>query len=149
MAAHSIDGGDKPEGTPMGDSPPNGRDARGLFAPGNTIAKGNVGNARMKSLRRTLIGCVTPEKVAEVEATLYRLAVGGDVAAIKTWLDHVIGRPVQAVELSGLDGQALGMEVVITAVLAALAPYPEARLAVAARLKEVGGVPGDDTGDPA
>jgi hypothetical protein len=84
----------------------NGRSTKGLFAPGNTIAKGNVGNARMKALRRALIDCVTPEKVEEVEATLYRLAVGGDVTASKTWLDHVIGRPVQAVELSGGDGQA-------------------------------------------
>ena len=137
------------ENTVMGDISANGRDARGLFVPGNTIARGNVGNARMKALRRALIDCVTPEKVAEVEASLYKLATGGDVPAAKVWLDHVIGRPVQAVELSGPDGQTLGMEVVMTAVLAALAPYPEARLAVAARLKEVGCVSGDDTGDPA
>jgi hypothetical protein len=41
----------------------------------------------------------------------------------------------------------------MTAVLAALAPYPEARLAVAARLKGVGcghdDGPGDRAGDPA
>jgi hypothetical protein len=64
-------------------------------------------------------------------------------------LEFVIGKPPQALEVSGPDGQAPVMEVVTTAVLVALAPYPEARLAVAARLKEVGRVSGDDTGEPA
>src|SRR5262249_47427828 len=137
----------------MGDVSANGRDSKGLFAPGNTIAKGNVGNARMKELRRALLDCATPEKVKAVEESLHELAVGGDVAAAKVWLDHVVGKPVQAVELAGPDGQTLGMEVVMTAVLAALAPYPEAPLAVAARLQGVGrghdDGPGDRAGDPA
>ena len=113
-------------------------DAKGLFAQGNAIAKGNVGNARMKELRLALIDCVTPEKVREVEASLYETATGGDVAAAKVWLDHIVGKPVQAVELSGPDGQALGVEVVMTAVLSALAPFPEARLADIKRYSAAG-----------
>jgi hypothetical protein len=131
----------------------NGRHVDGRFTPGNAIGKGNPGNRRQRELRAALIEAATPEKVKAVEEALYELAVGGDVAAAKVWLDHVVGKPVQAVELAGPDGQALGMEVVMTAVLAALAPYPEARLAVAARLKGVGrghdAGPGDRAGDPA
>ena len=132
---------------------PNGRDVDGRFTPGNAIGKGNPGNRRQRELRAALIEAATPEKVKAVEEALHELAVGGDVAAAKVWLDHVVGKPLQAVEVSGPDGQALGMEVVMTAVLAALAPYPEARLAVAARLKGVGrghdAGPGDRAGDPA
>jgi hypothetical protein len=132
---------------------PNGRHVNGRFAPGNQAAVGNPGNTRMKELRRALLECATEEKVKAVEESLHELAVGGDVAAAKVWLDHVVGKPLQAVEVSGPDGQGVGVEVLMTAVLAALAPYPEARLAVAARLKGVGrghdAGPGDRAGDPA
>jgi hypothetical protein len=132
---------------------PNGRHVNGRFALGNKVAVGNPGGSRMKELRAALLAAATPEKVKAVEESLHELAVGGDVAAAKVWLDHVVGKPLQAVEVSGPDGQALGVEVVMTAVLAALAPYPEARLAVAARLKGVGcghdAGPGDRAGDPA
>ena len=140
----------------MGDQAPagpNGRSVDGKFAPGNKHSLGHAGNRRQRELRTALVEAATPEKVKAVEESLHELAAGGDVAAAKVWLDHVVGRPVQAVELAGPDGQALGMEVVMTAVLAALAPFPEARLAVAARLKGVGrghdAEPGDGAGDPA
>jgi hypothetical protein len=132
---------------------PNGRHLDGRFAAGNRAAVGHVSNARMKELRRALLDCATEEKVKAVEESLHELAVGGDVAAAKVWLDHVVGKPLQAVEVSGPDGQGLGVEVLMTAVLAALAPYPEARLAVAARLKEIprehDAEPGAGAGDPA
>jgi hypothetical protein len=130
-----------------------GRDARGSFTRGNVIGKGNAGNRRQRELRAALMEAATPEKVRAVEATLHELAVGGDTTACKVWLDHVVGRPVQAVELSGPDGTASGVEVLMTAVLAALSPYPEARLAVAAKLKGIprghDAGPGDRAGDPA
>jgi hypothetical protein len=117
---------------------PNGRQVDGRFATGNKHSLGHAGNRRQRELRAALIEAATPEKVKAVEESLHELAVGGDVAAARVWLDHVVGKPLQAVEVSGPDGQGLGVEVLMTAVLAALAPYPEARLAVAARLKEVG-----------
>jgi hypothetical protein len=52
-------------------------------------------------MRLALLSCVTPERVREVEGVLYNLAIGGDVAAIRTWLDHVAGKAPQALELSG------------------------------------------------
>jgi hypothetical protein len=137
----------------MSEPTPNGRHIDGRFAPGNRVSVNNPGNTRMRSLRRALLECGTEEKVREVEAKLHELAVGGDVAAIRTWLEYLTGKPVQALEVTGPDGTALGVEVLITAVLAALAPYPEARLAVAAKLKGVGrghdAGPGDRAGDPA
>jgi hypothetical protein len=133
----------------MNEPSPNGRSPDGRFALGNHAAAGNPINRRMKELRRALLDSATPEDVKQVGQTLWELATRGDVQAARVWLEFVIGKPPQALEVSGPDGQALGMEVVMTAVLVALAPYPEARLAVAAGLKEVGRVPGDDTGDPA
>ena len=133
----------------MNEPSPNGRSPDGRFALGNQAAAGNPINRRMKELRRALLDSTSPEDVKAVGQTLWELATGGDVQAAKVWLEFVIGKPPQALEVSGPDGQALGMEVVMTAVLAALAPYPEARLAVAAGLKEVGHVSGDDPGDPA
>jgi hypothetical protein len=125
----------------------NGRDTRGLFAAGNKFSRGNLGNMRMKQLRRALLDCATPERVAAVEKTLYEAAVGGDIAAIKVWLEHMIGRPPQALEVSGPDGRAPGVEIFMAAVLAALEPYPSAKLAVAARLKGVGRDRGDGPND--
>jgi hypothetical protein len=133
----------------MNEPGPNGRSPDGRFALGNQAATGNPINRRMKELRRALLDSTSPEDVKAVGQTLWELATGGDVQAARVWLEFVIGKPPQALEVSGPDGQALGIEVVMTAVLVALAPYPEARLAVAARLKEVGRVPGDDPGDPA
>jgi hypothetical protein len=62
----------------------------------------------MKELRRALLECATEEKVKAVEESLHELAVGGDVAAAKVWLDHVVGKPLQAVEVSGPDVRRWG-----------------------------------------
>src|SRR6516165_11000761 len=76
----------------------NGRHVDGRFTPGNAIGKGNPGNRRQRELREALLECATPEKVKAVEEALHELAVGGDVAAAKVWLDHVVGKPLQAVQ---------------------------------------------------
>ena len=120
------------------DEAANGRDARGLFQAGNQIAKGHVGNARMRELRRTLVEAATPEKVKAVEESLHELAVGGDVAAAKVWLDHVVGKPVQAVELSGPDGQALDLPAIVATIMVALGDEPAARVKVAAAFRKLG-----------
>jgi hypothetical protein len=135
----------------MGDNHANGRGAGGLFARGNQVARGNAGNTQPKSYRRALMECATPQKVAEVEAVLFRLAVEGDITAVKCWLDHMCGRPPQALEVSGMEGRTLGMEAVTAAVMAALAEFPEARAAVANRLAAIEGakhVPDDGAGGP-
>jgi hypothetical protein len=115
----------------------NGRDGRGLFQPGNQIAKGNVGNARMKALRRVLLDCATPEKVKEVEASLYGLAVGGDTTAIRIWLDHVVGRPVQSVSLSAPEGVTLDLRRVVATIMLAIGDDEATQVRVGQALKQL------------
>ena len=100
----------------MNEPSPNDRTLDGRFAPGNAISQGNLGNKRMKELRRALLECATEEKVKAVEESLHELAVGGDVAAAKVWLDHVVGKPVQALEVSGPDGQALNLPSIVSTI---------------------------------
>ena len=87
-----------------------GRNGRGLFAPGNKIAKGNLLARRMAELRRLALETETPEQVSRVFVKLRELALEGDVAAARTYLTFTIGRPPQAVELSGAGGRAAGAE---------------------------------------
>jgi hypothetical protein len=93
----------------------------------------------MHELRAALLDCATDKHVQALYASLLKAALGGDTAAAKILLEYLVGRPPQAVELSGPDGQSLGPDVAGLAVtiLAALAPYPEARIAVAAKLKMI------------
>jgi hypothetical protein len=116
----------------------NGRHVDGRFTPGNAIGKGNPGNRRQRELRAALIEAATPEKVKAVEESLHELAVGGDVAAAKVWLDHVVGKPVQAVELSGPDGQALDLPAIVSTIMIALGDDPDARVKVAAAFRKLG-----------
>jgi hypothetical protein len=85
-------------------SPGNGKDQMtGRFVAGNRYGTRNPGNAmarRMAELRRTLVESVTPEETVAVFRKLYRLALDGDVAAIKLFLEYSAGKPVQGIELS-------------------------------------------------
>jgi hypothetical protein len=116
---------------------PNGRFENGRFAPGNNLAKGNPHARRMHELRRALLDAVDPETVQDVTQKLAELARGGDVPAAKLLLEYVVGKPVQSVELSGPDGEPLGIDFgsIQTSLLNALAPFPEARIQVAMMLR--------------
>ena len=124
----------------------NGRHVDGRFTPGNAIGKGNPGNRRQRELRAALIEAATPEKVKAIEEALHELAVGGDVAAAKVWLDHVVGKPVQALEVSGPDGQALDLPAIVATIMVALGDEPAARVKVAAAFRKLGSS-GDGDGD--
>jgi hypothetical protein len=115
-----------------------GREINGYFAPGNRIARGNPGNRRMAELRKALLECATPERVAAVEKTLYTAAVGGDIAAIRVWLEHMVGRPVQAVEVSTPEGQSLDVAMVAAVALEAIGDDQGARLRVAEAFARLG-----------
>jgi hypothetical protein len=69
---------------------------------------------------------------------LVEMAIGGDVAAAKVWLDHVVGKPVQAVELSGPDGAALDLPAIVSTIMIALGDDPTARVKVAAAFRRLG-----------
>ena len=117
---------------------PNGRLPDGRFGAGNTISQGNVGNKRMKELRRALLDAVTPEDVQAVAKTLKELAVAGDVPACKVLLDHVIGKPVQALELSGPEGSSLDLTTIVSTIMIALGDDMDARIKVAAAFHRLG-----------
>jgi hypothetical protein len=92
----------------------------------------------MNELRRAALEAETPERVREVVDRMRTLALAGDVPAARTYLDTVIGKPPQGVELSGPDGAPLGVDLaaVEVAVLTVLKPYGEAaRFQVAMALR--------------
>lgn len=117
----------------------NGHDAAGKFAIGNKLARGNPVNRRMAEMRRHLLDAIEPERVGRIGAKLAELAEAGDLDACKVLLPHLVGRPPQAIELTGPDGEPLGLQWrrVQAGILAALAPYPQAKLAVAVSLKAI------------
>jgi hypothetical protein len=128
-----------------------GRLHDGKFAQGNRFARGNPYLKRVHALRAKLVECATDEDLEKIVKKLSELAAGGDVAAARLWLEHCLGKPTQALELSGLDGAPLGgdLGMLRTVVLAALAKHPEARIEVAAallRLRSTDG-PDRDAGD--
>src|SRR6478736_3466137 len=96
----------------MSTEPVNGRsDGRlpgGRFGPGNKAALGNPNNRRMHELRAALLDAATPEQTAAIIRKMGEQAAAGDVPSARVYLDYVCGKPVQALELSGPDGEPLG-----------------------------------------
>lgn len=124
--------------TPRPD-PTTGRDTRGLFAPGNTYAKGHAGGPkRAAELRRIFRDCMLEQDVKDLFASLLKQALGGDVAAARVLLDRAMDRPMQAVEISGPEGRALDLTTIVGVIMTALGDDPAARVRVAAAFKRMG-----------
>jgi hypothetical protein len=113
------------------------RGTNGRFLPGHCGGPGNPHAQRVHRLRSALLNTVTSTDIEEVVHKLISMAKGGDVAAIKELLDRTIGKPVTAVELSGADGEPLQLVRFQHVIMQALSEFPEARIAVAIRLKEL------------
>jgi len=73
----------------------NGQDARGRFAPGNRLGKGNPLAGRAAKIRAVLLRKLTPKDAAAIADKLIADAKAGDLAAIKELFDRTIGRPAQ------------------------------------------------------
>jgi hypothetical protein len=116
----------------------NGHTTNGKFAPGNRCSPGNPNALKMHRLRAALLDATTPEQVAAVIKKLAEQAAAGDVPSAKVFLDHVVGRPLQAIEVSGLGGVDTDLSRLRTAILAALADEPTARSKVARALLTIG-----------
>jgi hypothetical protein len=126
----------------------NGKDPMtGHFAPGNRVALGNRGGGkaarRMRELRELLIDCATDDDVRGLYKGLLASAKDGDTAAARVLLEYLVGKAAQPLEISGIDGGSLGLDVtgLTRVVLVALAGMPEAKLRVAEAL---GGLPDAD-----
>lgn len=83
-----------------------GRDDRGRFAPGNPGGPG--GNVKDRSRARNVLEKLLAEndyqKIRELALALYDQAIEGDTAAAKILLEYALGKPDQAIELSGSLG---------------------------------------------
>jgi len=76
-----------------------GRLPTGQFAPGNRLSVGNQGGSggnpvhrRMKALQGAIVRSVTAGQVQRVMNKMYEMAVAGDVAAARVFLDRSCGR---------------------------------------------------------
>src|SRR4051812_25830380 len=71
-------------------SPPvrNGRLADGRFGPGNRHGVGNPTLRKIHALRLSLLGAMSPERMARVGERLMVMAESGDLEAIKTLLTY-------------------------------------------------------------
>lgn len=122
---------------PRGDGKP-GRLGNGRFGPGNAFSRGNPLNRRMFHLRAALLAAIDRQTIEAAARELGKQAAAGDLAAIKLLFDYCCGRPPQALEISGPDGEPLGSDRREAIVLEALGEVdPAARLALARKLKEL------------
>jgi hypothetical protein len=117
----------------------NGRLRDGRFGAGNRFGQGNPQHRKMAELRAAMLEAVEPEQVKGLTRKLCELALAGDVPAARLVMEYALGKPVQAVELTGAAGEPRGLDWagVQAAILEALAPFGEARVAVALKLRSL------------
>jgi hypothetical protein len=113
------------------------REIDGRFGPGNRYGQHNEGNRRVAELRRVMHSCATPEKIVEMEGALFAAGVAGDVAAMKIWLEFMIGKPDVKVAVSGGDDGAFNLQQVI-AVIQEVVPERETQFKIAAAFHKLG-----------
>jgi len=70
-----------------------GRDRRGRFVAGNPGGPGNPHARTVAACRRAFLEAVTPADIRKVARTLVRMAIAGDLGAIKELLDRTVGKP--------------------------------------------------------
>ena len=80
-----------------------GRDARGRFAPGNRLGRGNPHARQTAAWREALVTAVTPANIATVIKRLVTAAEAGEPWAIRELLDRCLGKPHQALTVEGVE----------------------------------------------
>jgi hypothetical protein len=120
-----------------------GRDPNtGMFRPGHTLSRGNNGGnpnvRRQAEYKRALISCGSEEDIQKLYATLTKAALDGDIPAAKLLLDHLVGRPVQSVELSGPDNEPARVELstLVAVIMSAVGDDMQARVKIASALRQ-------------
>jgi hypothetical protein len=81
------------------DGAANGRSESGRFVRGNRESVGHRPNRRAAELKAMLMAAASPDDLRAILLKLAEMAKGGDVQAARVYLDHVVGRPVQAVQV--------------------------------------------------
>jgi hypothetical protein len=116
------------------------RNANGTFRTGHRLSHGNPFSKQLCEMRSLLYARVTPEEFHAILDRMIALAQDGNVPAAKLLIEHLCGKPVQAVQVSGADGEklsGLSVEDVQLAVIEALADDKSAKERVAAKMKEL------------
>src|SRR5688500_3044909 len=85
------------------DTPADGRDANGRFAPGWRGGPGNPYAKKVAQLRSVLLTTVTEDDMKAVALKLVEMARSGHLPAIKELLERTLGKPVEADFLERLD----------------------------------------------
>ncbi len=116
-----------------------GHTTAGKFAPGNRFGRGNPQARRHHEFRMQFLDAIAEGTIPMLAKRLQIAALGGDLDSTKILLDYCLGKPAAAVELSGPNGEPLGVNfhAVTAIVLDALAGDPARRIEVAARLMEL------------
>jgi hypothetical protein len=83
---------------PPGATAATGRDSQGRFTKGNPGGPGNPFYRRQAHLKRVLLEAITDEDVRSVVQVLLGLARGGDLVAIKLYLQYAAGKPAREIE---------------------------------------------------
>jgi hypothetical protein len=101
------------------------RHDNGRFVSGNPGGPGRPRGCKpAETLRRALFDSVTAEQVQAVIRKLRELALDGNVTAARCFLDHAVGRPVQALELSAPASPGISPMTVVRLVIDALSDLP-------------------------
>jgi len=117
----------------------------GQFIPGHKYLPPNSAGTpvahRMSQLRTMAVKAQSSEDVIAIFTALLKKGKDGDVPACKVYLDFVIGRPIQKLELTGADGEPLGLQLgnLAAAIFQDLLEYPQARTIVAMTIQRVTG----------
>jgi hypothetical protein len=118
----------------------NVRQANGRFKAGHPcLSRGNPFQKQLYEMRSLLYSRVTAEEFNAILDRMIALAQDGNVPAAKLLIEHLCGKPLQAVQVSGADGEKLGLSVadVQLAVIEALADDQSAKAKVAVKMKEL------------
>ena len=140
-------GGDGRTHTPGGKFAP-GNGLGRPFAAGNKHGRGNPTAIRMHEGRMQFLDAIHEGTLAALAKKLQVAALEGDMDATRLLLSYALGRPQQAVEVSGPDGSPLGLNVgtITTVILNALSgpEHMEARVRIAADLMRLDEARADD-----
>jgi hypothetical protein len=100
----------------------------------------------MASLRKSVLEAATEDDVQAVIRKMAEMGRDGDVMAARCYLEYTVGKPTQAIELTGPEGGPVDLRSVMGAVMLALGDFPEARFRVAQEFSRIGAL-ADESGN--
>lgn len=77
------------------------RDPNGRFVEGNPGGPGNPAWKNLRVLKSVIVECTSRDDIAAVWEKLKELAIDGNLGAIKYFLDRIMGKPKETVEVEG------------------------------------------------